>query len=90
MVIVGEIVEHLDTPGPSFRAMRGLFGPDGLLVVTTPGAYRLLNFLAPLGGVELVHPDPTAWHSPHTLANLLLRSGWSSRAPPTTRTLRRA
>jgi 2-polyprenyl-3-methyl-5-hydroxy-6-metoxy-1,4-benzoquinol methylase len=76
VVIAGEIVEHLDAPGPFFRAMRELVGPDGLLVVTTPNAYRLLNFLAPIGGVELVHPDHTAWHSPHTLANLLARSGW--------------
>lgn len=76
VVIAGEIVEHLDAPGPFFQAMRELVTPNGLLVVTTPNAYRLLNFLAPVGGVELVHPDHTAWHSPHTLANLLARSGW--------------
>jgi SAM-dependent methyltransferase len=76
VVIAGEIVEHLDAPGPFFRAMRELVVENGLLVVTTPNAYRLLNFLAPFGGVELVHPDHTAWHSPHTLANLLGRSGW--------------
>jgi SAM-dependent methyltransferase len=76
VVIAGEVIEHLDAPGPFLRAMRELVGPDGLLVVTTPNAYRLLNFLAPAGGVELVHPDHTAWHSPHTLAALLARSGW--------------
>jgi SAM-dependent methyltransferase len=76
VVIAGEIVEHLDAPGPFLRAMRELIVPGGLLVVTTPNAYRLLNFLAPVGGVELVHPDHTAWHSPHTLAKLLARSGW--------------
>jgi hypothetical protein len=76
VVIAGEIVEHLDAPGPSFRAMPRVVGPDRLLVVTTPNAHRLRNFLAPLGGVELVHPDHTAWHRRHTLANLLLRSGW--------------
>lgn len=77
VVIAGEVVEHLDAPGPFLHAMRELVGADGLLVVTTPNAYRLLNFLAPLGGVELVHPDHTAWHSPHTLAALLARSGWA-------------
>ncbi len=77
VVIAGEIVEHLDAPGPFFRAMRELVTADGLLVVTTPNAYRLLNFLAPFGGVELVHPDHSAWHSPHTLENLLARSGWA-------------
>ena len=76
VVIAGEVVEHLDAPGPFFAALRQLVREDGLLVVTTPNAYRLLNFLAPVGGVELVHPDHTAWHSPHTLATLLERSGW--------------
>jgi SAM-dependent methyltransferase len=76
VVIAGEVVEHLDAPGPFFRSLRELVGPRGLLVVTTPNAYRLLNFFAPAAGVELVHPDHTAWHSPHTLANLLARNGW--------------
>jgi SAM-dependent methyltransferase len=76
VVIAGEVVEHLDAPGPFFRTLRQLVRPNGLLVVTTPNAYRLLNFLAPVGGIELVHPDHTAWHSPHTLATLLARSGW--------------
>jgi SAM-dependent methyltransferase len=76
VVIAGEIVEHLDAPGPFLRAMRELAKPDGLLVLTTPNAYRLLNFLAPLSGSELVHPDHTAWHSPRTLTTLLERSGW--------------
>jgi SAM-dependent methyltransferase len=76
VVIAGEIVEHLDAPGPFLRAMRELVGADGVLVVTTPNAYRLLNFAAPLAGSELVHPDHTAWHSPRTLRTLLERSGW--------------
>jgi SAM-dependent methyltransferase len=76
VVIAGEIVEHLEAPGPFLRAMRELVGPEGLLVVTTPNAYRLLNFVVPLSGSELVHPDHTAWHSPRTLRTLLERSGW--------------
>jgi SAM-dependent methyltransferase len=76
VVIAGEIIEHLDAPGPFLRAMRELLKPGGLVVVTTPNAYRLLNFLAPASGSELIHPDHTAWHSPHTLKNLLERSGW--------------
>lgn len=88
VVIAGEIVEHLDAPGPFLRAMRELVGPDGLLVVTTPNAYRLLNLIAPVLGAELVHPDHTAWHSPRTLRTLLERGGWRVeriayyRAPP--------
>ena len=77
VVIAGEIVEHLDAPGPFLRALRQLVPADGLLVVTTPNAYRLLNLLGPLTGSELVHPDHTAWHSPRTLRTLLERGGWS-------------
>jgi SAM-dependent methyltransferase len=76
VVVAGEIIEHLDAPGPFLRAMRGLVRPDGELVLTTPNAYRLLNFLAPLSGSELVHPDHTSWQSPRTLRTLLERSGW--------------
>jgi SAM-dependent methyltransferase len=76
VVVAGEIIEHLEAPGPFLRAMRVLLKDHGLLVVTTPNAYRLLNFLAPASGSELIHPDHTAWHSPHTLRNLLVRSGW--------------
>ena len=76
VVIAGEIIEHLDAPGPFLRAMRGLVRPDGELVLTTPNAYRLLNFMAPLSGSGLVHPDHTSWQSPRTLRTLLERSGW--------------
>ena len=76
VVVAGEIIEHLDAPGPFLRAMHELVTPTGLLVVTTPNAYRLLTVLAPASGSELIHPDHTAWHSPHTLRNLLVRNGW--------------
>jgi SAM-dependent methyltransferase len=80
VVVAGEIIEHLDAPGPFLRAMRGLVRADGELVLTTPNAYRLLNFLAPLSGSELVHPDHTSWQSPRTLRTLLERSGWEVEA----------
>jgi SAM-dependent methyltransferase len=76
VVVAGEVIEHLDSPGPFLLAMHLLVRPGGRLVVTTPNAYRPLNSLVPVSGSELVHPDHTAWHSPHTLRNLLERSGW--------------
>ncbi|HEY3922752.1 MAG TPA: methyltransferase domain-containing protein [Gaiellaceae bacterium] len=73
VVVAGELIEHLDAPGPFLRAMREVADE---LVLTTPNAYRLLNFLAPLTGSELVHPDHTAWHSPATVRRLCEDSGW--------------
>ena len=76
VVVAGEIVEHLDAPGPFLRAMRELTKPDGVLILTTPNAYRILNFVVPLAWFACIHPDHTAWHSPHTLRNLVERNGW--------------
>lgn len=76
VVVAGEVIEHLEAPGPFLRAMHRLIDPDGVLVVTTPNSYRLLNFFVPLTGNELVHPDHTAWHSPSTLRRLLTGAGW--------------
>lgn len=75
-IVAGEIIEHLDAPGPFLEAMLDLAAPDSRLVLTTPNAYRLQNFLTPFSGNELIHPDHTAWHSPSTVRVLLERSGW--------------
>jgi hypothetical protein len=73
VVIAGELIEHLDASGPFLHAMHELADE---LVLTTPNAYRLANFLVPLSGREAVHPHHTAWHSPQTLRRLLALTGW--------------
>lgn len=76
VVVAGEIIEHLESPGPFLRAVAPLVKPDGRLVVTTPNAYRLPGFLAPLLGQELIHPDHVGIHSVHTLRTLGARAGY--------------
>jgi hypothetical protein len=75
VVIAGELIEHLDAPGPFLRAMHELADE---LVLTTPNAYRAANFLVPLSGREAVHPHHTSWQSPQTLRRLLEMSGWEA------------
>jgi SAM-dependent methyltransferase len=76
VVIAAEVLEHLDAPGPFLRAMHVLTAPAGTLVLTTPSAFRVANFLGAVLGLELVHPDHTSWQSPRTLRTLLERAGW--------------
>jgi 2-polyprenyl-3-methyl-5-hydroxy-6-metoxy-1,4-benzoquinol methylase len=76
VVIAGELIEHLDAPGPFLRAVHELADE---LVLTTPNAYRVANFLVPLTGREAVHPHHTSWHSPQTLRRLLEMTGWEPR-----------
>jgi SAM-dependent methyltransferase len=76
VVIAGEVLEHLDAPGPFLRALHHLTAPGGTLVLTTPNAFRAANLLFALTRLELVHPDHTSWQSPRTLRTLLERAGW--------------
>jgi SAM-dependent methyltransferase len=76
VVVAGELIEHLDAPGPFLRAVRPLVAADGVFVLTTPNPYRLVGILAALTGNELVHSDHTAWHSPQTLRTLFGQCGW--------------
>lgn len=76
LVVAGEILEHLEAPGPFLHAMRQLSGPDGQLVLTTPNALRPQNVLLALGRREWVHPDHVLTFTPRTLTVLLERSGW--------------
>lgn len=77
VVVAGEVIEHVDAPGPFLRGMLPLCAQHGRLITTTPNAYRVLNFLVLVTGRELIHPDHVAWHSPHTLATILRVSGWN-------------
>lgn len=76
LVVAGEIIEHLEAPGPFLQAMHGLTGPTGKLVLTTPNAFRPQNLLLALGAREWVHPDHVVAFTPRTLTVLLERSGW--------------
>lgn len=76
LVIAGEIIEHVESPGLFLRAIKPLLKADGRVVVTTPNAYRLAGFLAPLLGQELIHPDHVGIHSIHTLRTLGKRAGY--------------
>jgi SAM-dependent methyltransferase len=76
VVVAGEIIEHVESPGLFLRSVRPLLAESGRLVVTTPNAYRLPGFLALTLGEELIHPDHVGIHSVHTLRELGRRCGY--------------
>jgi SAM-dependent methyltransferase len=77
VVLAGELIEHLDRPGAFLEAVKYLVKPGGVLVITTPNAARLTNFLGSLTGRELVNADHVGWYSWHVLQTLLVRHGWA-------------
>jgi len=76
VVIAGEVIEHLNNPGQFLKNLRLVIKPDGILVVTTPNAFRWYNPLVALFQREFVHPDHTTWYSYATLCTLLSRYGF--------------
>ena len=78
IVVAGEIVEHVDSPGPFLKGLLRLCDDDGRLLVTTPNAAGLVTVAASLSrGVEVNHPDHIVMFTWRTLTELLKRSGWS-------------
>lgn len=76
VVHAGELIEHVDDPrGFLVSAWRHL-GPDSLLVLTTPNAFCVSNFVYRFGGRARVNRDHVAWYCEDTLTQLLARNGF--------------
>jgi SAM-dependent methyltransferase len=79
IVIAGELLEHLDQPGRFLEAVKVLVKPGGTLLISTPNACSMTNFLGSLMNREFVNPDHVSWFSWQTLTTLLGRHGWTMR-----------
>lgn len=77
IIVAGEILEHLSNPGQALNSIRSAVKPSTKLLITVPNAYSLKVFCRALLKQELIHPDHTLHHSPHTLNVLLERHGFS-------------
>jgi 2-polyprenyl-3-methyl-5-hydroxy-6-metoxy-1,4-benzoquinol methylase len=74
VIVAGEIIEHLTSPGAFLRQVPRLLAPGGRLLVTVPSAQSIRLAANALRRVEVVHPDHKAYFSPHTLTELLASS----------------
>lgn len=77
VVIAGEVIEHIDAPGPFLDAIAQLVVPDGELVLTTPNSSGLGNALAAVAGFEVQHPGHVTLFSCRTLTALMESHRWS-------------
>jgi 2-polyprenyl-3-methyl-5-hydroxy-6-metoxy-1,4-benzoquinol methylase len=73
VVFAGEIIEHLTCFRGFFESMREHLTADGRLVLTTPNAFGVSNFVYRLWGQARVHPEHTCWFCSDTLKQLLER-----------------
>jgi 2-polyprenyl-3-methyl-5-hydroxy-6-metoxy-1,4-benzoquinol methylase len=77
VVTAGELIEHLDAPGPFLRNMCRHLSPDGRLLLTTPNVFFGLHWLESLAAspYQRWNPEHVAWYCYFTLENLLERNG---------------
>jgi 2-polyprenyl-3-methyl-5-hydroxy-6-metoxy-1,4-benzoquinol methylase len=76
LVHAGELIEHLDNPGGFLESARAHLTEDGLLLLTTPNALRISNFLYAATGGLRVNAEHTCWFCDTTISTLLQRKGF--------------
>jgi len=76
VVVLGDIIEHLDNPGRALDAAGALLRPGGNVIVTCPNAFGLPNYLRFLSGRFREGKDHVAAQNKWTLAQLLARHGF--------------
>jgi 2-polyprenyl-3-methyl-5-hydroxy-6-metoxy-1,4-benzoquinol methylase len=76
VVWAGELIEHLSCAGGFLDAARRHLAPGGRLVITTPNAFAVSNFVYRIGGRPRVNRGHTCWYDETTLSQLLERHGY--------------
>jgi|GEM_PF-522806 len=76
VVFAGELIEHLDDVRGFLTSVRRHLKPGGRLVLTTPNAFYVGNFVYRFGGHGQVHPEHTCWYCEDTLRHVLEVNGY--------------
>lgn len=79
LVIVGELIEHVDNPVALLRSAGHLMRPTGEVVITTPNANRLQTIILAAAKREVVHPDHLMTFTPRLLFETARRGGLQPR-----------
>jgi 2-polyprenyl-3-methyl-5-hydroxy-6-metoxy-1,4-benzoquinol methylase len=77
-VFAGEIIEHLDDVRGFLASVKRHLKPGGRLVLTTPNAFYVGNFVYRFGGHGQVHPEHTCWFCEDTLRRVLSVEGFQN------------
>jgi len=75
VIIAGEILEHVDAPGPFLRECARHMPSSSTLVITVPNAFSIKGVLYAMLGFEKVNSDHVAYYSYATLIRLVSRCG---------------
>lgn len=77
VILLTEVLEHLNNPGASLLEIKKLFSPKTRLIITVPNGLSFTRIKPAMKGYESVHPDHNYWFSFKTLETLLRKNGYS-------------
>jgi 2-polyprenyl-3-methyl-5-hydroxy-6-metoxy-1,4-benzoquinol methylase len=75
VIIFGETIEHVVNPGTALENLKQVMGVNTELIITTPNAFALRNFINAIKGKEHQHFDHSVMFSYKTLVQLLGKCG---------------
>ncbi len=78
IVIAGELIEHIESPGQLLDNARAVLADDGLLVLTTPNPYCLRLIGDHVRGKIKENVDHLMYYYPSGIAELASRHNWVS------------
>lgn len=79
VIVLGEIIEHIDNCGDFLQSVRKFCRPDTEVIFTTPNNYYFLFWIYTLFGKESIHPDHNYIFSFHSIKSLLGKFGFQIR-----------
>jgi hypothetical protein len=79
VIVLGEIIEHIDNCGDFLRSVRKFCGPQTQVIFTTPNNYYFLFWLYTLAGWESINPDHNYLFSFNSIRILLSKFGFGIR-----------
>lgn len=78
IILLPDVIEHIPNPQIFLNGLRAKLGNlCDQIIITTPNAFRLENFLNNLIRKEVINSDHRFWFTPFTISKILYDSGFS-------------
>jgi len=75
-LLIPDVIEHIGNPVAFLKAIKEKLTNVDKIVLTTPNALRLNNFMFALKNIECVNTDHRFWFTPFTLSKIVIDAGF--------------
>lgn len=75
-LLIPDVIEHIGNPVAFLKAIKEKLINVDKIVLTTPNAFRLNNFIFALKNIECINTDHRFWFTPFTLSKIVTDAGF--------------